>query len=125
MNDRNIILVVDDDHGIREGLQRLLWLHAYEPILYSSAEAFKSHSDFEKVACVILDMNLGDGSGLELMRGLQAAGCCVPVIFMTGNADPAVRKTALDAGCTAFLTKPFRAQSLIETLKRASVAPLV
>lgn len=49
-----------------EGLQRLLWLHAYEPILLSSAEAFKKHTDFEKVVCVILDINLNDGSGIEL-----------------------------------------------------------
>jgi FixJ family two-component response regulator len=102
------------------GLQRHLWLHAYKPILYSSAEDFKRHTDFEGVCCVILDINLGDGSGLELMHGLRAAGYCVPVICITGNTDPAVRKAALDTGCIAFLTKPFPMQSLIEPLKRAS-----
>jgi FixJ family two-component response regulator len=122
LNDRNIVLVVDDDPGVREGLQRLLWLHAYETILYSSAGAFKSHTDFERVACVILDISLGDGSGLELMRRLQAVGHCVPVICMTGRADPAVRKAALDGGCIAFLTKPFPVESLIEPLKKASAA---
>ena len=103
-----------------EGLQRLLWLHAYEPILLSSAEAFKNHTDFEKVACVILDINLNDGSGIELAHHLQAAGLSVPVIYMTGNQDPAVRKTALDTGCIAFLTKPFSTQELIEPLKKAA-----
>jgi FixJ family two-component response regulator len=120
LNDRNIVLVVDDDPGVLEGLQRLLWLHAYETILYSSAGAFKGHTDFERVACVILDIGLGDGSGLELMRGLQAVGHCVPVICMTGRADPTVRKAALDGGCIAFLTKPFAVESLIEPLKKAS-----
>jgi hypothetical protein len=42
LKDPNIVLVVDDDPGILEGLQRLLWLHAYEPILFSSAEASKA-----------------------------------------------------------------------------------
>jgi FixJ family two-component response regulator len=115
----NIVLVVDDDAGILEGLQRLLWLHAYEPILFSSAEAFKKHTDFEKAVCIILDVNLNDGSGVELMHGLRAAGNFVPVILITGNDDPAVHKAALDSGCIALLTKPFSAQKLTELLNRA------
>jgi FixJ family two-component response regulator len=86
-------------------------------MLFSSARAFKSHTDFEKAACVILDINLNDGSGIELRHGLKAAGVSVPVIYITGNEDPAVRKAALASGCIAFLTKPFAAQSLIEPLK--------
>jgi FixJ family two-component response regulator len=120
LKNRNIVLVVDDDPGILEGLQRLLWLHAYEPILFSSAEAFKNHTDFEKAVCVILDINLNDGSGIELGHHLQAAGISVPIIYITGNEDPAVRKAALDIGCIAFLTKPFLVQELIEPLKKAA-----
>ena len=120
MKDRNLVLVVDDDPRVLNGVQRLLRAHAYEPILFSSAEAFKNHTDFETAACVILDINLNDGSGIELRQGLKAAGVSVPVIYMTGNEDPAVRKAALDSGCIAFLTKPFSAQSLIEPLKQAS-----
>ena len=119
MKDR-IVLVVDDDPGMLKGLQRLLWLHAYEPLLLSSAEAFKSHTDFEKVICVILDINLNDGSGIELGHHLQAEGLSVPVIYMTGDQDLAVRKAALDTGCIAFLTKPFSIQELIKPLKRAA-----
>jgi FixJ family two-component response regulator len=120
LKDRNIVLVVDDDPGVLKGVQRLLRAHAYEPILFSSAEAFKNHTDFETAACVILDINLKDGSGIELRQGLKAAGVSVPVIYMTGNEDPGVRKVALDSGCIAFLTKPFSARSLIEPLKKAS-----
>jgi len=90
------------------------------PILFSSAEAFKSHTDFETAACVILDINLNDGSGIELRHRLKADGISVPVIYMTGNEDPAVRNAAVGSGCIAFLTKPFSAQSLIESLKKAS-----
>ena len=80
----------------------------------------RSHTDFEKVVCVILDINLSDGSGIELGHHLQAAGISVPVIYMTGNQDPAVRAAALDTGCIAFLTKPFSTQELIEPLKKAA-----
>jgi FixJ family two-component response regulator len=116
-------LVVDDDPGILKGLQRLLRQHAYEPILFSSAEAFKNHTDFEKAVCVILDINLDDGSGIELRHGLKAAGNHVPVIYMTGNDNPTVRKAALESGCIAFLTKPFSVQELMEPLKRAGRYP--
>jgi FixJ family two-component response regulator len=105
------------------GIQRLLQQHAYEPILFSSAQAFKNHTDFEKAVCVILDINLSDGSGIELRHRLKAAGVSVPVIYITGNDNPAVRKAALDSGCIAFLTKPFSVQELVEPLKQAGRHP--
>ena len=118
--DRNLVLVVDDDLGMLRAIQRLLQQHDYEPILFSSAQAFKSHTDFDNAACVILDINLNDGSGIELRHGLHEAGISVPVIYMTGNEDPAIRKAAVESGCIAFLTKPFSTLSLIEPLKTAS-----
>ena len=122
MQDRNLVLVVDDDSAMLEGLERLLRAHAYVPILFSSAEAFRNHTDFEKAVCVILDINLNDGSGIDLRHRLKAAGVSVPVIYMTGNDTPAVREAALQSGCLAYLTKPFSARSLIEPLERASAA---
>ncbi len=120
--DRNRVLVVDDDLGMLRAVKRLLRQHDYEPILFSSAKAFKSHTEFEKTACVILDIDLNDGSGIELRNGLKAAGVSVPVIYITGNETPAVREAALASGCVAFLTKPFSAKELIEPLKKASAS---
>jgi len=68
-------------------------------VLLLSAEAF-------------LDINLNDGlSGIELRHRLKAAGISVPVIYMTGNDNPAVRVAALQSGCVAYLTNPFSAKS--------------
>lgn len=78
--DRNLVLVVDDDSGMLEGPERLLRAHAYLPILFSSAEAFRNHTVSEKAVCVIIDINLNDGSGIELRQGLKADGVSVPVI---------------------------------------------
>ena len=124
IRNRKLVLVVDDDPGMLKAVQRLLRQHAYEPILFSSAQAFKSHSDIEKAACVILDINLPDGSGIELREDLKAAGVSVPVIYITGNANPKVREAAIASGCVAFLTKPFSAHELIEPLKKASAGAL-
>jgi FixJ family two-component response regulator len=120
MSNRNLVLVVDDDPGMLKGIRRLLRQFAYDALLFPSAEAFKKHTDFEQAVCVILDINLNDGSGIELRHGLKAAGVSVPVIYITGNETPAVREAALGSGCVAFLTKPFSAKELIEPLKKAS-----
>jgi FixJ family two-component response regulator len=98
---------------------RLLQQFDYASLLFPSAEAFENHRDFGNVVCVLLDINLGDGSGIELRHRLKAGGNSVPVIYMTGNDSPAVRATALESGCLAYLTKPFSAKSLIEPLERA------
>jgi FixJ family two-component response regulator len=81
---------------------------------------FENHTAFEKAVCVVLDINLGDGSGIELRHCLKAARNGVPVIYMTGNDSPAVRAAAHQSGCLAFLTKPFSAKSLLDPLKKAS-----
>ena len=120
---RNLVLVVDDDATMLRGVNRLLRQHGYDSVLFSSAEAFENHGDFEKAVCIILDINLNDGSsGIELQHRLKAAGISVPVIYMTGHDDAAVRVAAQRSGCVAYLTKPFSAKSLIEPLKRASAA---
>ena len=123
MSNRNLVLVVDDDPGMLKGIRRLLRQHAYEPILFSSAQAFKSHTDFDRAACIILDINLPDGSGIELRHRLNALGVSVPVIYMTGNDDPSVREAALASGCIAFLTKPFSVHELIGPLNSVAGLP--
>jgi FixJ family two-component response regulator len=95
--------------------------HGYDTVLFSSAEAFRNHSgDFEEAICVILDINLNDGSEIELGDRLKADGHSVPVIYITGNDSPAVRIAALQSGCVAYVTKPFSAKSLIAPIERAS-----
>jgi FixJ family two-component response regulator len=122
-SDKRIVLVVDDDPGMLAAIKRLLRAHAYDSILFASAQAFRSHSGFEQAACVILDIELPDGSGIELRQDLKVAGVYVPVIYITGNLNPAVREAAVASGCVAFLIKPFSAQELIEPLRKLAAGP--
>ena len=66
------------------------------------------------MVCVLLDINLGEVSGIELRHRLKSANISVPIIYMTGNDNPAVRTAALQSGCLAYLAKPFSAASLME-----------
>ena len=120
MPNRNVVFVVDDDPGMLRSVNRLLRSNGYDSLLFSSVKAFKNHVDFEGAVCVVLDINLEDGSGIELRHRLKAANISVPVIYITGNDNAAVRKAALQSECLAYLTKPFSAKSLMEPLQRAS-----
>ena len=94
----------------------------YASLLFGSAEAFREHHDLDEAVCALFDINLGDGSGIELRQRLKAAGNTVPVVYMTGNDTAAARMAALQSGCLAYFTKPFPAKSLMEPLERASAA---
>ena len=122
MPHRKVVIIVENDAGLRRSVARLLRQLGYASLQFQSAAAFANHGDFRNTICVLLDINLGDGSGIELRHRLKAAGHSVPVIYMTGNDTPAVREAALQSGCLAYLTKPFTANSLIEPLERASAA---
>jgi FixJ family two-component response regulator len=117
---RNLVYVVDDDAMMLKSVARLLRQWGYASVLFPSAEAFADHGDFDGVICVVLDINLGGVSGIELRRRLKEANNSVPVIYITGNDTPATREAAHQSGCLAYLTKPFSAKSLIESLHKAS-----
>jgi FixJ family two-component response regulator len=118
--DSNIVLVVDDDQGMLKAVQRLLRLHAYE-----THPVFLRRAIQKLPRCRRGSLRHPRHQPARWIRDRaetrsQDAGITVPVIYMTGNEDPALRKVALNSGCIAFLTKPFSAQELIEPLHRAA-----
>jgi FixJ family two-component response regulator len=118
---RRLVYVVDDDPSMLRGVKRLLREHGYDSVLFSTADAFQRHNDFDSAVCVILDVDLNDTSGIDVRRRLTAAGISLPVIFITGKDSPATRMAAIASGCLAYLTKPFSAGSLIGPIERASI----
>ena len=114
------VAVVDDDPSMLKGLERLLNAHGFGTEVYTSAEAFLDRPDQSKVDCLVLDVNLGGMSGIELMRVLRASGSVLPIVFLTGLDDEARRATALSAGCVAYLNKPFATNLLIEAIRKAA-----
>lgn len=120
MPKRKLVLVVDDDPGMRRGVQRLLRQHGYDSMPFASVDAFQKHDDFGEAICVVLDINLNDESGIAVRHRLRAAGISLPVIYITGMDNPATRMAAIESGCLAYLTKPFAAKSLMEPIERAS-----
>ena len=113
------VAIVDDDESVRRGLKRLLQVHQCIVQTYASAEEFLARGDTTRVDCLLLDIDLGGMSGIELRRQLKSSGSALPIIFMTALDDEALRAEALEAGCIAFLRKPFPARQLMDAIAKA------
>jgi FixJ family two-component response regulator len=114
-----VIAIIDDDPDVLGGLNLLLSSCGYRPALFSSAEESLGAAATSDAACLVVDIQLGGISGVELGRQLSAKGFTFPTIFMTGSRDELHRRQAMELGCAAFLLKPFSAERLIETVKKA------
>ena len=103
-----------------KGMRRLLRQYGFDTVPFETAKALKDHGEFDQAFCIVLDINLSDGSGIELRHQLAESGVALPVIYITGNDSHATRMAAMESGCLAYLAKPFTAQSLIEPIERAA-----
>jgi FixJ family two-component response regulator len=115
-----VVAIVDDDPSMLKGLEGLLRAHGFVTEIYASAEAFLERSATSEASCLILDIHLGGISGIDLRRRLSAAGSRLPVIFMTGGDSEIIKKEAIEAGCIAYLRKPFPSCQLIDAIGRAA-----
>jgi FixJ family two-component response regulator len=115
---RKVVAIVDDDPGMLDGLMRLMKAYGFEPAAYASADAFLSDMEESKAACVVVDIH--PLSGIELGRRLRQLGSKVPVIFISALDDEAIRNAADEAGCVAYLRKPFPAGLLMGAVAKAA-----
>jgi FixJ family two-component response regulator len=115
----NVVAVIDDDAVTREALRLMLSSLGCESELYDSAETFLARVGESTATCLLVDVEMDAVSGIELVRGLTAAGFRFPVVFMTASADQSIRQRAADAGGVAFLRKPIAPQQLAEALAAA------
>src|SRR5229473_2533018 len=108
-----LVIVVDDNAGLLKSVARLLAHHGIDSRTFASAEALLESDSVQTATCLLLDIHLGGISGIELQRRLAASGSKWPVIFMTASDDEATRDEAMDAGCIAYLRKPFEGHECI------------
>lgn len=112
------VAVVDDDDSLCRSLGRLLRAAGLQPVTYSSAEAFLADEKCPRFDCLVLDVQLGGMSGIELGRRLVASGRNVPVIFITALDDPDTRIEAEASGCAAYFSKTDAGADVLAAIRR-------
>ncbi|SFV05536.1 Two-component response regulator, FixJ family, consists of REC and HTH domains [Methylobacterium sp. 174MFSha1.1] len=111
-----LVVIVEDDEGIREGLQDLLRSVGLDAIAFGSTADLLAASLPDRPGCLVLDVRLPGTSGLDLQAKLAAMGSRLPIIFMTGHGDIPMSVRAMKAGALDFLTKPFRDQDMLDAI---------
>jgi two-component system response regulator FlrC len=119
------ILIVEDDAGLREALIDTLLLGGYNIVEADCAEAAMVKLGTHKVDLVVSDIQMGDMSGLSLLRSIKNKHPSMPVLLMTAYAtiDDAVQ--AMRDGATDYLSKPFAPEVLLNLVGRYAPAQQV
>jgi two-component system response regulator FixJ len=119
MNKTPMVMVVDDDSGVRNAMRALLKSVGLTATLHASAQEFLAVFDPQQPGCLLLDIRMPGMSGMDLQQELNLRGAVVPVIFMSGHADIPMAVEAMQHGAFDFLQKPFRDQELLDRIHRA------
>lgn len=110
------ILVVEDERDLAATCQRLLNRHGWDVVIAgSTGEAFTVLARPPRPVLAIVDRQLPDGDGVEVLHAALVVG--TPVIIITGYASAASRRLALDEGAAAFLAKPFSTHDLLQMVR--------
>jgi PAS domain S-box-containing protein len=115
------VLVIDDEEGVREVIERMLQEIGFEA--RSAADGRQGlellHRDRDRIVGVLLDLSMPEMGGQETFRRLRADYPHLPVIMMSGFTESVVADQVGNSASTDFLQKPFMAEDLIEAFRRA------
>ena len=114
-----IVCLLDDDPSVLKGMARLFESADLPLETFSDPETFLAYARTHRPQVALVDVCMPQMSGLEVQSQLRQISPSTRVIVFTGNNDPLVRSTALNAGASAFLTKPFDDEELLTSVRLA------
>ncbi len=114
-----VVFIVDDDHLLGEAMKRFFQSCQCSVALFRDAQDFLDHLPRDPHGCILLDMNMGDWNGFDVMQELARRGCQLPIIFVTGNTEVATIVEAMKRGAFDFFSKPADDAALYKTAIRA------
>jgi FixJ family two-component response regulator len=115
----NLISVVDDDESVRRTTTLLIESFGFRAAAFESAEIFLRSGHLHDTSCLIVDVQMPGMNGLQLQSHLAAAGCGIPIIFITAYESKDSSQRAMQAGAAAFLGKPFSDEQLLQIIRSA------
>jgi CheY-like chemotaxis protein len=116
------ILVVDDFASIREFVCETLQRKGYETIGAANGnEAFNTLCNAPDINLVLTDYNMPDCTGFELLKKIKATPSVsqIPVVFLTTESNPEKMRSAKDAGLSAWIKKPYRAETFFSQIENS------
>ena len=111
------ILVVDDEHAVRDALRRALDLAGYDVQIAPAAEPALGLLRERPPDAIVLDVLMPGMDGIELCRRLRAGGDRTPVLMLTARDGVGDRVSGLDAGADDYLVKPFEYDELLARIR--------
>jgi FixJ family two-component response regulator len=114
-----IVLVVDDDDGMRRALSNLFESVGLKVQAFGSAAEMLQSKLPDAPSCLVLDIRLPGLGGLDFQIELAKANIHIPIIFVTGHGDIPMTVRAMKGGAIDFLTKPFRDQDILDSVAMA------
>ncbi len=114
-----IVCLVDDDPAVIKSVGRLLASDGFGVQTFSEPSNFLAYVAEHPVPLVILDVWMGEMSGLEVQSKLSRLSPHTRVIVITGRKDPAVEKTAAQFGASGFFIKPFDDEEFLQAVRSA------
>jgi len=114
------VLVVDDDEGTIEALQRILRAEGFEVLTACDGETALAQVRASDPDLIVLDLKLPGISGYEVLRRLKSGDTSksIPIVVMTGSDLGRSKGKSLALGASEYLTKPFSKNQFLEILKR-------
>lgn len=116
------LLIIDDDEPFRQRLARAMEARGYRVDTADSVKNGLAKFTAEPPAYAVVDMRLGDGSGLDLVQALRSIRSDVRIIMLTGYGNIATAVAAVKAGAVDYLAKPADADAIDAALRATNVA---
>ncbi len=120
---RRLILVVDDDAGLRDSIRALLEAMGFLVSTAGNGREAVSEMSAQRPDCILTDIYMPESDGYELISAMRRFGDDIPIVAMSGGTPHYGIMDHLGMaqrlGAEATLAKPFRAAALVETVDRA------
>jgi FixJ family two-component response regulator len=117
--DLGTVFVVDDDEGLRGGIESILVSVGHRVESFGSIAEFLPVIGSNPPGCLVLDVRMPGGGGLDLQRRMIREGLRMPIVFISGHGDIEMSIATIKAGAVDFLPKPFRQQALLDAVQTA------
>jgi FixJ family two-component response regulator len=113
------VSIIDDDASVRRALRRMVESAGFAVETFGSGSEVLGADLSKTVACLVVDVYLGDMTGFELQRHLIARGIDLPTIFITAHDDSSTSERARHARAAAYLLKPVDGDALVSAISAA------